>query len=96
MITKEQAAKKLAKELGVYDRWNEIERYFYLLSGKNERSIRMNGRLFKDLKRCVALIGNSDKKLADRLDDFIGEALIDMPLSKKATSVFGKWYYELR
>ena len=32
-LTKEQAAKELAKELSVYDRWNDIERYFYLLSG---------------------------------------------------------------
>ena len=58
------------------------------------REMKMDKNLFKDLKTCVDIMSHVDERLGKRLDDFIGEALIEMELTKKEASVFEKWYYD--
>jgi predicted transcriptional regulator len=56
--------------------------------------LNMNKALFKDVKMCINIVAKTNKRLADRLDDFIMESLINMPLNKSDAVVWEKWFYE--
>ena len=71
--------------------FSDVMRIKQIEKAKSPKQIK---KLVKDLKDAVKCVEKSDKGLADILEEFIADAVINMKLTKEQALEWEKWFYE--